>query len=66
MFPTVPVISDVVAGPPAKLLVEATELADLVVIGGRAHERRDGMRVGAIAHPVLHHASCPVAVVAEH
>jgi nucleotide-binding universal stress UspA family protein len=66
MFPTAPVVSDVVAGLPAKLLVEATDLADLLVIGGRAHEGRDGMRVGAIAHTVLHHASCPVAIVPEH
>jgi nucleotide-binding universal stress UspA family protein len=66
MFPSVKVTSDVLAGLPAKLLVEATDLADLVVIGGRAHEGRDGMRVGAIAHTVLHHAHCPVAIVPEH
>ncbi|MEY9932632.1 nucleotide-binding universal stress UspA family protein [Catenulispora sp. GP43] len=65
MFPRVQVTADVVAGLPAKLLVEATGLADLVVIGGRAHEGRDGMRVGAIAHTVLHHADCPVAIIPE-
>lgn len=66
MFPEVPVTSDVLAGLPARLMVEATELADLLVIGGGAYEDRDGMRVGAIAHTVLHHASCPVAIVPEH
>jgi len=66
MFPEVPVTSDVLAGLPARLMVEATELADLLVIGGGTDEGRDGMLVGAIAHTVLHHASCPVAIVPEH
>ncbi|MEZ0110372.1 nucleotide-binding universal stress UspA family protein [Catenulispora sp. EB89] len=67
MHPQLKVSSDVLAGLPAKLLVEATELADLVVIGGRAHrDGEGGMRVGAIAHTVLHHAQCPVAIVPEH
>lgn len=66
MFATVRVASDVLTGLPAKLLVEASELVDLVVIGGRVHEGGDGMRVGAIAHTVLHHAGCPVVVVPEH
>ena len=66
MFPDVPVAAEALAGLPAKLLVEATDLADLVVIGGRTRDGRDGMRVGAIAHTVLHHAHCPVAIVPEH
>lgn len=66
MHPKVPVSFEVLAGLPAKLLVESTELADLVVIGGKAHKSKDGMRVGAIAHTVLHHARCPVAIVPEH
>ncbi|MBS2547142.1 universal stress protein [Catenulispora sp. NL8] len=66
MFPKVQVTPDVLAGLPAKLLVEATDRADLVVIGGRAHEGKDGTRIGAIAHTVLHHADCPVAIVPEH
>jgi len=66
MFATVPVTSEVLTGLPATLLVQATELVDLVVIGGRAHEGGNGMRVGAIAHTVLHHADCPVVVVPEH
>lgn len=66
MFPEVRVSSEVLAGLPAKLLVESTDLADLVVIGGKARDRKDGMRVGGIAHTVLHHAHCPVAIVPEH
>ncbi|NUR24449.1 MAG: universal stress protein [Catenulispora sp.] len=65
-YPQVSVTSEVLAGLPSRLLVESTELADLLVIGGRPHSGgTDGMRVGAIAHTVLHHAHCPVAVVPE-
>jgi nucleotide-binding universal stress UspA family protein len=66
MYPEVKVAAEVLAGLPAGLLVEATDLVDLVVIGGRAHEGGNGMHVGAIAHTVLHHAHCPVAIVPEH
>jgi nucleotide-binding universal stress UspA family protein len=67
MHPQLTVSGEVLAGLPAKLLVQATGLADLVVIGGRARDDgEDGMRVGAIAHTVLHHARCQVAVVPEH
>ncbi|MFJ3415575.1 universal stress protein, partial [Streptomyces sp. NPDC086082] len=35
----------------------------LLVGGGRAHRRGGGARIGSVAHGVLHHAECPVAVV---
>jgi nucleotide-binding universal stress UspA family protein len=56
--------SRVLVGPPAGLLVGASRQADLIVLGGR---RRDGtgMRLGALAHIVLHHAHCPVVIVPE-
>ncbi|NUP51688.1 MAG: universal stress protein [Catenulispora sp.] len=63
--PQVPVSYEALAGLPAKLLVESTELVSLVVIGGKARGNRDGMRIGSIAHTVLHHAHCPVAIVPE-
>lgn len=66
MHPQLRVSAEVLSGLPAKLLVESTDLVDLLVIGGRAHKGNDGMHVGAIAHTVLHHAHCPVAVVPEH
>lgn len=67
LYPQVPVSSEVLAGLPAKLLVEATGLADLVVIGGKARgDGHGGMRIGSIAHTVLHHAECPVAIVPQH
>jgi nucleotide-binding universal stress UspA family protein len=67
LYPQVTVSSEVIAGLPAKLLVEATRLADLVVIGGKARTHgHEGMRIGSIAHAVLHHADCPVAIVPQH
>lgn len=49
-------------GDPATVLVGATTYADLIVVGAR---RRDdgGVRLGPIAHTLLRHADCSVAVV---
>lgn len=65
--PGVVVNSEVLAGSPSKLLVESTELVDLLVVGGKLRDKgHAGMRIGALTHTVLHHAHCPVAVVPEH
>lgn len=38
--------------------------ADLLVVGApRRHGRNAGLQLGRVAHTVLHHAACPVAVV---
>jgi nucleotide-binding universal stress UspA family protein len=56
-----------VPGTLSQMLVDATRLADVLVIGGDARDgKRPGMRIGALAHIVLHHAHCPVIVVPEH
>ena len=62
--PDVRTVRRIVDGPAGALLNEASQRADLVVVG--AHRRLDdhqGMRVGPVAHQVLHHADCPVVVV---
>lgn len=65
-YPQVTVTADVLAGMAGKLLVESTELVDLLVIGGRPHsEEAGGMQVGAIARTLLHHAHCAVALVPD-
>ena len=65
-YPDLVVTGQVLAGPPAKLLVESTRLVDLLVIGGKPRrDGHDGMRVGSLAHTVLHHAHCPVVIVPE-
>jgi len=41
-------------------------MAGLIVLGAKVHgDEHDGVRLGAVAHTVLHHARCPVAIVPE-
>lgn len=60
-YPTVEVTSAELSGPPAKTLVEEAEKASLLVVGRRRH--RPVSALGPVAHAVVHHACCPVAVV---
>lgn len=46
-------------------LVDASEEADLLIIGGRPHRDGEGVRLGGSAYAVLHHAQCPVVVVPD-
>ncbi|MFE7395705.1 universal stress protein [Streptomyces sp. NPDC057557] len=61
--PTVRLHSEAVEGTAAKVLVQRSAAADLIVVG--AHRRRShlGLRLGRVAPTLLHHADCPVAVV---
>ncbi|MFF9088566.1 universal stress protein [Streptomyces sp. NPDC014991] len=52
-------------GAARKVLVDRSAAADLVVIGARRREHRSGLQFGAVAHTLLHHARCPVAVVPQ-
>ena len=62
--PDVPFSHRIADGAPAAILTGATHHADLVVVGARHHgDGRHGMRVGPVAHTLLHHADCPVIVV---
>ncbi|WP_035792174.1 universal stress protein [Kitasatospora mediocidica] len=48
----------------ARALVQASASADLLVVGRRIPERSlPGLHLGPVAHAVVHHAHCPVAVV---
>ncbi|MFG1694085.1 universal stress protein [Nonomuraea sp. NPDC049309] len=48
---------------PATALIRAAETADLVVVGSRGRGGFASALLGSISHAVLHHATCPVAVV---
>lgn len=63
--PSVKVRRRTVEGAAGNVLVEASAGADLLVVG--AHRRRGhfGLQFGRVAHMVLHHAACPVAVVPQ-
>ena len=62
-FPEVRVTQHVEMGSAGEVLLSAAAPAQLLVVGRRAHRSAVGSRVGSVAHAVVHHAPCPVAVV---
>ncbi|MFI2206516.1 universal stress protein [Streptomyces sp. NPDC020192] len=52
-----------VEGHARQVLLGASADADLLVVGARRREGHYGLQLGRVAHAVLHHAVCPVAVV---
>ena len=50
-------------GSAGQVLLSVTARAQLMVVGRRARRTAVGARIGSVAHGVLHHADCPVAVV---
>ncbi|MFE9021429.1 universal stress protein [Streptomyces sp. NPDC007808] len=64
-FPDVEVSETVTEGKAGTRLVYASSGASLLVMGRRIRETPLGPRTGPIAHTVIHHANCPVAVVAH-
>ncbi|MFF5141311.1 universal stress protein [Streptomyces sp. NPDC013157] len=62
-FPDVPVAEHVEMGSAGQVLLSVAARAQLMVVGRRAHRTAVGARIGSVAHGVLHHADCPVAVV---
>jgi nucleotide-binding universal stress UspA family protein len=53
----------VVHGGAAAALVEASQTADLLVVGNHGHATFGGLLVGSVAQQVAHHARCPVALI---
>ncbi|WP_028800100.1 universal stress protein [Streptomyces sp. 142MFCol3.1] len=63
-FPALTVTADAVRAPStAGALVEASGHAELLVVGARRPAHAIGAPLGHVAHAVLHHAQCPVAMV---
>lgn len=62
-FPGVPVVEHIEMGSAGQVLLSVTARAQLMVVGRRARRTAVGSRIGSVAHGVLHHADCPVAVV---
>ncbi|MFJ9808502.1 universal stress protein [Streptomyces sp. NPDC101158] len=61
--PEVEVVQAVTPADAAGRLVEDSGDAGLVVVGRHRRHRVETLLVGSVAHAVLHHAACPVAVV---
>jgi nucleotide-binding universal stress UspA family protein len=64
--PHVSVRERVESGEPASVLVKASEGADLLVIGARAHSAYGNLFGGVTVPGCLDHAHCPVDVCADH
>ncbi len=61
--PDVPVEALVVEGPAARVLVDISRGAELLVVGSRGRGGFAGLVLGSTSHGVVGHAHCPVLVV---
>jgi nucleotide-binding universal stress UspA family protein len=65
-FPDVIVRSDVIRDHPVAGLVASSMAQNLLVVGSRGRHALSGTLLGSVSQGVLHHATCPVAVVPTH
>lgn len=61
--PAVKVETKIVYGHPARVLIDESADADLLVVGSRGHGGFTGMMLGSVSTHCVTHAACPVAVV---
>jgi nucleotide-binding universal stress UspA family protein len=64
-YPGVEVVEAVTEGRAQPALIRAATGASLLVVGRRTTARPTGPRTGPVTQSVIHHAGCPVAVVAH-
>ncbi|MFD7477381.1 universal stress protein [Streptomyces sp. NPDC059837] len=63
--PTVELRRRTAEGSVRRVLLDASDDADLLVVGVRRHHGLAGLQLGRAAHTLLHHSACPVAVVPQ-
>lgn len=64
--PGVSIRAETVNGTAAQALVDASEHADLLVIGSRGLGGLKGMLLGSVGHHCAAHANCPVVIFRPH
>lgn len=62
-YPDVAVHPGVIRDHPVTGLVAAATAQDLLVVGSHSHHALSGALLGSVSQGVLHHATCPVAVI---
>jgi nucleotide-binding universal stress UspA family protein len=62
-YPDVPVQKAVERDHPARVLVEESARAQLLVVGSRGRGNVAGLFLGSVSHALVHRADCPVVVV---
>jgi nucleotide-binding universal stress UspA family protein len=62
-YPDVKVTTDAVPIAPQRALADASQSAELIVVGSRGLGAFAGLLLGSVSQSVLHHAQCTVAVV---
>ena len=60
---TVAVRALVIEGDPAQVLLDASDGADLLVVGSRGHGGFTEALLGSVSQHCVHHAHCPVVVI---
>ncbi|MFE9354887.1 universal stress protein [Streptomyces olivaceoviridis] len=63
--PQVDVQRQPLEGPAHRVLLKASAEADLIVVGAQRRHGHFGLQLGRVAHALLHHSDCPVAVVPQ-
>jgi nucleotide-binding universal stress UspA family protein len=61
-YPDIEITTRLAQGHPAPLLVEASNGADLLVVGSRGHGEFVGMLIGSVSEYCVTNAQCPVLV----
>jgi nucleotide-binding universal stress UspA family protein len=59
----VPVLARAVEGNAAQVLLDASDGADLLVVGSRGHGGFTEALLGSVSQHCVHHARCPVVVI---